>query len=107
MSKVRVSVDVDIDDVLYDAGAEELAKYIHSAFGMSDRVKMAKLILARKPGERDDTQDDDTLTPLVQEAFAELRAGRTQEAMTVLERALWPKWKTPEAGLLAFRAAKQ
>lgn len=105
MSRVSVLATIDIDDVLSDVGLEDLGKYLRSALTFKDKVRLTKVLLADKPGDRD--EDGDDLLPFVEEALALLQIGRADDAMLVLDRAAHPKWPTAEHALLAFKDVRQ
>jgi hypothetical protein len=105
MTTVYVQAKVDIDDVLGDIGLDELSKHLRRALGHDERLKLAKVLLTDKPGDRE--KDPDDLSPFVEEALAMLRASRAADAELVLDRAAHPKWRSAEAAILAFKSLTQ
>lgn len=49
----------------------------------------------------------DSLSPLVEEALELLRSGRGYDAALTLERALFPKWKSPEDAFKQLQTRKR
>lgn len=79
---VSVYVDIDVGDVLDEISDEQLvaaleARNIDAAKAAVDKIDLS-------------------FQPLVEEALGYLKAGRADDAMLTLERALYPKWKSPE-----------
>lgn len=85
----RNSVTIDVCEVV-DAIDDEF---------LIEEVRRRKLVIG---GETDALPED-----LIEEAYLELVRGRTAEARTILERLLYPKWRSPAAAQAAFEALKK
>jgi hypothetical protein len=81
-----VSVDVDIDDVLDQLSDEELMEAALSRKGSNELQKFEEGV---------DLQ-------VVQLAYDALMRGDTEYCALLLERAIHPKWATPDAAAKAY-----
>jgi len=90
MTSIHVSTRIDLSDIWDEIGDDDLRQEM-------DRrcIEAARTVEEAKA---------DTLTPLVEEALALLRSGRADDAALSLERALFPKWKSPEEALRQLKA---
>jgi hypothetical protein len=81
-STVSMFIDIDLGEVLAEMSDQQLIDALESRC-----IKIARTTEEAKI---------DTFTPLVEEAADMLRQGRADDALLTLERALSPKWKSPE-----------
>lgn len=91
MTNIRIDVDVDLDDVLYNITDKQL----WSEFEKRSRRRLVYV----------DDAERSELTVMVdfaEEALAYLAAGRADDARLTLERALFPKWKSFEISAAQF-----
>ena len=88
---VSVYVDIDVGQILEEMTDAQVL----------EEVERRCIDIARTPEQA----KVDTFTPLVEEALAMLQQGRTDDARLTLERALFPKWDSPETALRLFKTA--
>lgn len=90
MTSVRIYAKIDLDDVLDELSDEQLREAMERrCIDTARNVEQAK---------------EDSLRPMLEEALDLLRSGRAEDAALCLERALFPKWKTPEDSFKQLRA---
>lgn len=81
-STVSMFIDIDLGEVLAEMSDQQLVDALEARCIKIERTTEEAKI--------------DTFTPLVEEAADLLRQGRADDALLTLERALNPKWQSPE-----------
>lgn len=92
MSSIGLYARIDLSDVWDEISDEQLREEMER-----------RCIDAARSVEEAKT---DSLTPLVEEALEQLEQGRADDARLTLERALYPKWKSPEDALKLLALAR-
>jgi hypothetical protein len=90
MSSISLYAKMDLSDVWDEISDAQLREEMERRC-----IEAARTVAEAK---------ENALIPLVEEAPSLLQSGRADDAALALERALFPKWKSPEDALKQLRA---